>query len=146
MPSLAPATAARILLLAPLAGLCGCAVPVSVSPGASAGAEGAGGRGAGETIFLPEQTHAVLAGIHPADLPEYARRDGALAVAGADGPLLATSQWPQATRPDLDFNRYISLPSQPGTYLYFSDQPYRGWYARPYYAAPGGYTPRPWWR
>lgn len=115
MPDPTPTVAVSAALLALFCGLGGCAVPVAT--------------GGGATVGVPGRPDAAL--YPPQDSGEgweYARRDGALAVAGEARPLLATDQWPQAARPDLDYDRRVRLPSDPGSVLYFSDRPYRAWY------------------
>jgi hypothetical protein len=81
-------------------------------------------------------------------LPEYARRDAALAVAPEASPLLATNQWPQPSRPDLDYTRTLYLPVGRGEHYpvtYSSDRPlaycaYRPWHFRgPHAPHDGGY-------
>ncbi|MBL8991182.1 MAG: hypothetical protein JNJ48_06340 [Phycisphaerae bacterium] len=115
MPDPTPTVAVSAALLALFCGLGGCAVPVATSGGA--------------TVGVPGRPDAALYGPEEGGEGwEYARRDGALAVAGEARPLLATEQWPQAARPELDFDRRLRLPADPGSLLYFSDSPYRAWY------------------
>jgi hypothetical protein len=85
----------------------------------------------------------------PGNLPEYARRDAALAVAPEASPLLATNQWPQPSRPDLDYTRTLYLPVGRGEHYpvtYSSDRPlayhYRGHY-RPWHLR-GPHAPHHW--
>lgn len=125
MPLKAPTVAAWSLLVAPFVGLSGCAVSIPTASGGST--VGAQGR-TSHTLFLAPSVTQDDPSWDGSYLPEYSRRDAALGV-GGDAPMLATAQWPESPRPDLDFNRYLTLPSQPGTYLYFSSLPYRyGWW------------------
>lgn len=145
VPLKAPTVAAWTLLLAPFCGLCGCAVPIATTPatGTTVGAQGR----SSQTVFLGPDAAAAMEGVDMAGLPEYGRRDGALAVS-ADQPLLASVQWPERARPDLDYRRTISLPSNAGQYQYFDTGPYRGTPGGWYRWDGGGYrpVPRPWWR
>jgi|GEM_PF-1891943 len=89
------------------------------APG-TGGGEGAGGGfvlprpdgGAwSEAVFdapLPGAYLAMVGG--SGALPEFARRDAALAY-GEPGPLLATNQWPVPEQPELGDTRYLWLPS-----------------------------------
>ncbi|MCC6322573.1 MAG: hypothetical protein IT438_14185 [Phycisphaerales bacterium] len=50
--------------------------------------------------------------------PEYGRRDAQLSVR-EDGPLLATSQWPEPERASLENPRYLYIRDRDGRYTYF---------------------------
>jgi hypothetical protein len=97
------------MMLVVAGGCAGTAAPVRQGLGAPPGARW-------EAVVLPEQTAAELGDV------EYGwwegRRDGAMAYR-EDGPLLAAGQWPEPARPTLDRPRYLSIPKQADTHLYF---------------------------
>lgn len=116
--TIAPALAAGALLLS---GAAGCSGPAEVAR-RDVGFSNAGGthRGEGSGWAL------VLATAEGADAPgdEHWRRDAALgAGAGSAYPL---DMYP-ATGPSLDDQRRLSVPTTPGSWLYFSERS-RSWY------------------
>lgn len=146
LPALASA------LLAAWAGLTvgGCAAPSAYSSGDVRGAtfiatepgyERTAYRRASshEAVFDSSHVRRELAGVDPSYLPEYARRDADLSVTSG-APLLATSQWPQTPAPTLWDYRYVYLPPNASTQLFFdaasgpASAPYRwGWRERYYH-------------
>jgi hypothetical protein len=56
---------------------------------------------------------------HGSVAPELARRDAALSYRPVRATL-ALDDWPQASRPDLDRARRLSLPRNPDSVLYFN--------------------------
>ena len=128
--------------------MCGCTTSsISSVPVPPMG--GQGGPRTGMLFDRPEveRFNSYLGGAEY--LPEFARRDAALNVAGAPEPLLATTQWPQSQQPSLDQFRTVFIPvqtsfgSQPVT---FSSSRF-GWSPGSYFrgnAWPGGWRDGVW--
>lgn len=79
-----------------------------------------------EAVVMPEATADEFAAMGRDEMGWAwweERRDSAMA-ARVDGPMLATDEWPDATRPSLDRMRYLSLPTRSETMIYF--RPSRG--------------------
>lgn len=91
------------------AALGGCAP--AVVPRLSAGGDASSVGGVvGGALFLPTETRRALGGVEAWEFEEYARRDGALAVAGPTGALTASDQWPRAAQPTLERSRQVRNP------------------------------------
>lgn len=74
-----------------------------------------------EAVMLPEATAQDLGDYVPGSSGGAwwdERRDAAMSYR-SDGPLLASGEWPEPSRPSLDRPRYIELPKRPETLLYF---------------------------
>lgn len=86
-----------------------------------------GGQGSAAVL----QTSGVereLPGYLLADLPEAYRRDNEL-FGSRPGPMMATSEWPEPAPPSLSERRYLHLPSDASTQLYFEPEGSGGgWY------------------
>jgi hypothetical protein len=112
--------AALSAVAAALSGLAGCGTTVTVprhDAGYIAGTQGAGS----EVVF-----HGVL--VSGADLiagDELTRRDAALA-ADTAAPLYELLAWPAYPAPSLDRARYLYLPRQSSSHLYFGTRPTHG--------------------
>lgn len=81
-----------------------------------------GGRqgGAWEAVVASAFVNQRLAGQDPRSAPEFARADARLST--ADGPILATREWPEPARASLDRPRRIYLPTRAENLLYFEQE------------------------
>ena len=68
---------------------------------------------------------------------EYARRDSSLNVR-TTGPMLASAEWPEPARPDLDYYRRLWFSRRAEEFIYFGPGPYRARDAWP--GAPRGWV------
>lgn len=73
--------------------------------------------GSWEALYLTPRAAELLADIDPADLPEYARRDSDLSLT-IEGPLLASSQWPQPPRLTVERARRLNIPVNANSQLF----------------------------
>lgn len=119
-------------------GGCGAPMERAARPGGLRGGqaevwEGSGGSWA--LVMQSPRTTQMLAGTDPRSAAEFARNDAVLG-SGRDGPLLATSEWPERERPDLYYARRIQLETRASELLYFdTGNRYRGGYR----SSGGGY-------
>lgn len=100
--------------------------------GTRAGAAWGAGRSAAATLPSRELSLASAEASGFAsleDLPEYARRDARLSVAG-DSTLLATRQWPSEPRTTLARSRVIFQSSTPGFVNFFERERWERWDGR----------------
>jgi hypothetical protein len=82
---------------------------LNLGDGPSAAYGGRAGAGS-EALFDTPEANAVVAYYGREALPEYARLDDRMAIAGETQPRLATSDWPQYPAPDANRVRIIYLP------------------------------------
>ncbi|MFN0010448.1 MAG: hypothetical protein ACKVS8_02260 [Phycisphaerales bacterium] len=83
-----------------------------------------------EALFQSAQVNAALAGVDGQSLPEFSRRDGALALASPRSPV-AADVWPQAEQASLERQRYYNVNTSSSSYLFFTPERYgyRSWYS-----------------
>jgi hypothetical protein len=115
-----PALASLLLLL----GACASQQPAPAASAAPARTPHPSGRW--ETVFLTTDAAATLAEYDQSELPGYDRRDADINFAPSQ-PLLATAQWPEPDRTDLQWQRYLVLPRHADTVIYFVPGPRWGW-------------------
>ncbi len=114
--------------------LCGGCTPNAASSQASCGQAGGAGavhvveRGT-EALFPSARVNAALVGVDGQSLPEFSRRDGALALASPRSPV-AGDVWPQAEQASLERQRYYNVNTSSSSYLFFTPERYgRRWYS-----------------
>jgi hypothetical protein len=114
----------------------GCGAPMERASGRGGWGGGGGNQaedwegaaGSWALVMQSPRTTQLLAGADPRSADEYSRNDAALG-AGRDGPILATSEWPERERPDLYYARRIQLETRADELLYFDrESRYRGGY------------------
>lgn len=94
------------------------------------------GAGRSDAVFDAPEAAGLIAGYDASDLPEYSRRDAALALASGQA-MRAVDQWPQAPRPDGTRRWTVYIPSHLSSgyveYTVFLPEGYRpGYHGRPY--------------
>jgi hypothetical protein len=82
--------------------------------------------GSWSLVFNGPTVNRALAGTEPREFAEYSRNDGALSYRN-DGPLLASSEWPERERASLAYSRRVYLDPRADQLLFFENESkYRG--------------------